>query len=44
MLLTLVLILLLIALVGGLTIHPLLFLLVIVAVVLFAAGRDRTLP
>jgi hypothetical protein len=44
MLLTLVVILLVIALVGGITIHPLLFLLALLALFAFFAGRGRTVP
>ncbi len=42
MLLTLVVILLVLAVVGGITVHPLLFLLALLAVLLFVGGRGRT--
>jgi hypothetical protein len=41
MLLTLVVVLLVLAVAGGLTIHPLLFLLALVALVLFLTGRGH---
>lgn len=44
MLLTVVVILLVIALVGGVTIHPLLFLIALLALLAFFAGRGRTVP
>jgi hypothetical protein len=44
MLLALVVILLVIALVGGIAIHPLLFLLALLALVALFAGRGRTAP
>jgi hypothetical protein len=42
MLLALVVVLLVLAVAGGLTIHPLLFLLALVALVLFLTGRGHT--
>ncbi len=44
MLLALVVILLVLAVVGGLAIHPLLFLLAVLALLVFLGGRRRAIP
>ena len=44
MLLTLVVILLVLALIGGIAVHPLLFLLALVALLVFFGGHRRTVP
>ena len=44
MILALVVLLLVLAVVGGVTVHPLLFLLALLAVLLFVADRGRTVP
>lgn len=44
MILALVVLLLVLAVVGGVTVHPLLFLLALLAVVVFVADRGRTVP
>jgi hypothetical protein len=44
MLLTLVVILLVIAIVGGIAVHPLLFLIAVLALLAFFGGRGRTVP
>jgi 4-hydroxybenzoate polyprenyltransferase len=44
MLLTLAVILLVLALIGGIAVHPLLFLLALLALAMFFSGRGRTVP
>jgi hypothetical protein len=44
MLITLAIILVVFALVGGVAVHPLLFLLALLALLMFVGGRGRTVP
>jgi hypothetical protein len=44
MILALVVLLLVLAVVGGVTVHPLLFLIALLAVLVFVADRGRTVP
>ena len=44
MILALIVLLLVVAVVGGVTVHPLLFLLALLAVLVFVADRGRTVP
>lgn len=44
MLVALIVLLLVLAVVGGLAVHPLLFLLALLAVLVFVGGRGRTVP
>ena len=44
MIMTLIVLLLVLALIGGIAVHPLLFLLALLALVVFFGGRGRTVP
>jgi hypothetical protein len=44
MIMALIVLLLVLALIGGIAVHPLLFLLALLALVVFVGGRGRTVP